>query len=167
MSTATAMRSVDSAYVHYDKFVEPGDSVTLASSTLKWYDIAVKDAPVPIEIRDTAVNFLMAESAAGKLDPLGDLGFVILHRCGREFYFLLVSSWRNENELWETVYAKKSDAETGFSLFPLPGPHRGTFCVWELAAVWHEQQAWRRFLMSERDEKAMRDYIADSYRGIV
>jgi hypothetical protein len=109
----------------------------------------------------------MAESTAGKLDQLGDLGFVILHRCGREFYFLLVSSWRNENELWETVYAKKNDAQDDFSLFPLPGPHRGTFCVWELGAVFHEQQAWRRFLMSERDDKAERNYLADQYRGIV
>ena len=33
----------------------------------------------------------------------------ILHRCGEDFYFLLVCTWRNENELWETVWAKNGD----------------------------------------------------------
>ena len=40
----------------------------------------------------------------------GELGFVILHRCGEDFYFLLISTWRNENELWETVWAKAGEA---------------------------------------------------------
>jgi len=30
------------------------------------------------------------------------------------------------------------------------------FCVWELVPVWHEQQAWKRFLESARDEAAAR-----------
>ena len=44
--------------------------------------------------------------APGDLGRLGELGFVVLHRCGEDFYFLLVCTWRNENELWETVWAK-------------------------------------------------------------
>lgn len=68
--------------------------------------------------------------------------------------------------MWESVYAKQSDGDPDFAIFPLPGPHRGTFCVWELAAVWHEREAWRRFLISARDEAAVRDYLADKYRSI-
>ena len=75
----------------------------------------------------------------------GDLGFVILHRCGEAFYFLLVSTWRNENELWESVYAKAKTGEPNFKPFTVETSHRGTFCVWELGVVWHEQQAWKRF----------------------
>lgn len=30
------------------------------------------------------------------------------------------------------------------------GPHRPTFCAWELDAVWHEQQAWSRYLRTSR-----------------
>ena len=38
--------------------------------------------------------------------------------------------------------------------------HRPTFCVWELGAVWHEQQAWSRYLRSSRDESAEGDLRA-------
>jgi len=75
----------------------------------------------------------------------GEMGFVILHRCGRDFYFLLVCTWQNGNELWESVYAKKNDAETDFAEFPLAATHRATFCVWELAIVWHEHRSGNGF----------------------
>src|SRR3546814_4391337 len=35
--------------------------------------------------------------------------FVILHRCGADFYFLLVSVWRGSNELWEAVWYQHGD----------------------------------------------------------
>ena len=63
----------------------------------------------------------------------GELGFVILHRCGESFYFLLIASWRNENELWETVWAKNGEGATGLRAVAVEGPHRPAFCVWELA----------------------------------
>jgi len=47
------------------------------------------------------------------------------------------------------------------------GTHRPTFCVWELGAVWHEQQAWSRYLRSERDDAAKQTYLRDSYEGPV
>jgi hypothetical protein len=95
------------------------------------------------------------------------LGFVVLHRCGDDFYFLLVCTWRNENELWETVYAKHGPNSPNFQIFPFDGLHRGTFCVWELGAVWHEQQAWGRYLISNKDENAKQTYLRDSYDGLV
>ncbi len=160
---ASPMPSSD--YKHHDKFIEPGENFSAGASDLKWYDIADASTPVSDEIRDLAKRFLERESTAGKLDELGKLGFVILHRCGAEFYFLLVNSWRNDNELWESVYAKHSDMHADFEEFTLNGPHRGTFCVWELAAVWHEQQAWKKFLLSSRDERAKAIYLQDRYRG--
>ena len=106
---------------------------------------------------------------SGELDLRGDdVGFVILHRCGESFYFLIVSTWRNDNEVWETVWAKDGRR---CSRVPSPGSstdaHRPTFCVWELGAVWHEQQAWSRYLRSARDEDARFEYLADSYDGDV
>ncbi|MGB2913712.1 MAG: hypothetical protein WBB81_09160, partial [Pyrinomonadaceae bacterium] len=88
-----------------------------------------------------------------------------LHRCGEAFYFLLVSTWKNGNELWESVYAKQNDGQADFAEFHLESPHHATFCVWELAAVWHEQQAWRRFLLSDQTESSRAEYLADHYRG--
>jgi len=162
-----AITNVAAGYIHRDKLITPGAPVALPGARLKWYDIALADAPVPAEIRALARDFVLREDQAGTLKVSGDLGFAVLHRCGADFYFLLVNTWRNENELWETVYAKDGRQQPDFRLFPLPGPHRGTFCVWELGAVWHEQQAWRRYLRSERDDAARRAYLADSCEGPV
>ena len=42
-----------------------------------------------------------------------------------------------------------------------------TFCVWVLGAVWHEQQAWTRYLYSERDDAAKYAYVQDQMTGLV
>jgi hypothetical protein len=158
----------DAGYVHRDKFVEPGEAVALPTAILKWYDLARSDTPVEPDVRDLGRRFLEREGDAGRLDLGGDLGFAVLHRCGGAgFYFLLVSTWRNENELWESVFAKDDAAAPDFRTYPFTTAHRGTYCVWELGAVWHEQQAWRRYLLSSRDEAAKRAYLADHYRGPV
>jgi hypothetical protein len=162
-----ALGNPAAGYVHRDKFIEPGEAVALPSAILKWYDLARGDTPVEAEVRNLARGFLEREGNAGGLDFGGDLGFAVLHRCGADFYFLLVSTWRNENELWESVFAKQSAMAADFQVFPFKSTHRGTYCVWELGAVWHEQQAWRRYLMSSRDDAAKRVYLADGYRGLV
>lgn len=151
-------------YAHYPKTVTPGLPATSGGGLMKWYDIAAAKTPVTRETDALARRFLAAETATGRLDLKGEFGFVILHRCGGDFHFLLVSSWRNANEMWETVYAKTATAPD-FTLFPLPGPHRATFCVWELAAVNHERLAFSRYLFSARDDAAKRAYLGDMYEG--
>ena len=155
------MREVAANYVHRDKFATPREGITVGDSRLKWSNVAAPETPVLAEIEALARNFLRDAGISG------DLGFVILHRCGESFYFLLVSTWRNENELWETVYAKASAAEPGFKLFTFDSSHRGTFCVWELGVVWHEQQAWKRFLLSKRGPEEMALYLNDLREGPV
>ena len=154
-------------YVHRDKVLTPGEALALGDSRLKWYDLAPAEVPVAEEIRARARAFVEREEASGRLSIAGELGFVVLHRCSDSFYFLIIATWRHDNEVWETVYAKADAIQSDFALFPLPGPHRGTFCVWELAAVWHERQAWKRYLLSARDETAKLDYLNDSARGSV
>jgi hypothetical protein len=160
------MSAVQAGYRHLTKEIAAAAQIELGDSVLKWYDIAPADEPVPGPIRALARGTLRgaADSDAIELDE--ELGFVILHRCGESFYFLLVSTWRNDNELWETVWAK-TDHDTGFRPWPLEGTHRPTFCVWELGAVWHEQQAWSRYLRSGRDAEAREAYLHDSFGGEV
>lgn len=150
---------------HYDKFIEPDENIEIKNSTLKWYNLAKADEPVSPEIRDLARAFLERESKIENLNDFGNLGFVILHRCGNDFYFLLVSTWKNGNELWESVYAKKNFAQKDFQIFTFEGSHRATFCVWELAAVRHEQQAWKHFLLSAKTAEDELNYLQDTYRG--
>lgn len=164
-ASKTAKQNEVLNYTHYDKFVEPDENIELQNTTLKWYNLATPDEPVPQEIFDLARAFLERECALENLNDFGNLGFVILHRCGNDFYFLLVNSWRNGNELWESVYAKNNSEQKDFRTFTFENHHRGTFCVWELAAVWHEQQAWKRYLLSAKSEKDKQVYLQDRYRG--
>jgi hypothetical protein len=161
MSPLDTAGAVTPAYEHATKLVQPGASVALAGGLLKWYDIAPAAKPIPGEIAELARAAL--PDAVRSLD--GELGFVILHRCGESFYFLLISTWRNENELWETVWAKPGEHEPAFGPWPLGAGHHPTFCVWELRAVCHEQAAWTRYLRSPRRANDMDAYLADRYEG--
>lgn len=168
MSTLLDRRGhVRADYTHVPKLVRPRPMLVLDDATLKWYDIAPAAAPVPHGVRELAYDALCRGSSSGDLELEGDLGFVILHRCGQSFYFLLVSTWRNDNELWETAWAKTGPEEPSFGPWRVEGTHRPTFCVWELGAVCHERRAWSRYLGSGRDASAAQRYLLDTYEGEV
>ena len=151
---------VSREYQHGPKRVTPGEMIEPLGVVLKWYGLHAEDRPVPDEITRLARSYL----AKTPLEARG-LGFVTLHRCGNDFYFLIVCTWRGSNEVWETVFYKDGDAMTDFALFPREKMHKPTFCVWELAPVWHEQEAWVRFLQSARDEAAGQAWLGDCYAG--
>src|SRR4026207_2294659 len=113
------IRDEVTSYEHHAKVARPQASLTLRSTVLKWYEIAPEDAPVPLVIRALARRSLRDASKRGDLPLGGDLGVVILHRRGEDFYFLLVSTWQNENELWETVWAKDGTESFVFRPWPL------------------------------------------------
>lgn len=151
---------VSENYRHGMKQATPGAAMETSGAVLKWYALAPNDRPVPDQIDRLARTYL----TKSPLDAKG-FGFVILHRCGNDFYFLIVSTWRGNNELWETVFYKNGDAMEDFDLWPREGMHKPTFCVWELAAVWHETKSWERFLLSSRDHQAAETWLKDTYEG--
>jgi hypothetical protein len=166
--SVTAERdAVAPGYRHVQKLVTPAPTVALGEAVLKWYDITAPGEPVDDELRALARRGLADAARLGELRLGGTLGFVILHRCGGGFHFLLVCAWQNENELWETVWAKDGDADPAFHPWPVEGSHRPTFCVWELGAVAHERVAWGRYLVSDRLDDARRDYLRDTFQGLV
>jgi hypothetical protein len=151
---------IDAPYRHLPKNVTPGDILELPGVLLKWYAVHPQDRPVPDEIARLARACLQKADLEAK-----GFGFVILHLCGKNFYFLIVSTWRNNNELWETVFYKDGDAMDHFAIFPREGVHKPAYCVWELVPLWHEQQAWTRFLCSGRDSAALESWRRDFYSG--
>jgi hypothetical protein len=153
-------KAVAATYLHRDKPVTPAPVLALSKRRLKWYRVAAPELPVPPEIDAMARAFL----AKADLEDVSEFGFVVLHRCGPDFYFLIICSWRGNNEIWETVYAKDKD-DANFRGWPRLGPHLPTYCVWEMGAVAHESRAWRRYLMSARDEPAASAWLADQYEG--
>jgi hypothetical protein len=152
---------VATGYQHQSKYVTPLDPLFPAGSVLKWYSLHLDSHPIPDEVTQLARQALHAAT----VDAPG-LGFAVLHRCGEDFYFLIVCTWRQSNELWQTVLYKDGPAASGFTLFPRDVPHKPTLCVWELVPVEHERQAWLRFLRSARDEDAAQAWLADSFSGI-
>ena len=151
---------VSERYQHTPKWVTPGESITTNGGVLKWYALHPKDEPVPDDVDQLARRHL----AQTPLEAKG-LGFVILHRCNNDFYFLIVSTWRGNNEVWETLFYKDGDRMNEFALWPRDAMHKPTYCVWELAPVWHEKESWERFLMSPRDEPAAKIWQKDVYAG--
>jgi hypothetical protein len=159
-------KHVSQTYRHHPKRISPGEAVDLGNSCLKWYDLAKAETPVDPDVSALAHRFL-ARGHERKDWPLDeDVGFVILHRCGAEFYFLILCTWRGDNELWETVYFKPDGAALDFAPFP-QAAHKGTFCVWEAGIVAHEMSAWSRYLRSAHDDQALQVYLRDSVSGAV
>jgi hypothetical protein len=160
------MYGVSQGYTHSDKRADGLSPITLQGARLKWYDIALPDTPVAPGIRDLARSFLAAEAESSRWELGDELGFVLLHRCGQDFHFLIVCTWRGNNELWETVYSKEA-AMPNFAAFPQGARHKGTYCVWEMAAVWHETKAWRAYLSSARSAHDADLYLGASFSGAV
>jgi hypothetical protein len=165
------MSSVERARVAHgfddrSRIVNPQASLKLGDAVLKWYDIAPPEASIPLAVHALARRNLREAWRMATLPLAGQLGFVMLHRCGESFYFLLVATWRNRNELWETVLTKASDEAPRFGPLPVEYSHR-PFSVWELGAVAHERNAWNRYLSTSRDELAERAYLRDTFDGEV
>jgi hypothetical protein len=56
---------------------------------------------------------------------------------------------------------------TTFAPFPQKTMHNGTYCVWELGPVIHEQKEWIRFLKSPRTDRNLAAYFASTFEGEV
>jgi hypothetical protein len=153
-------------YEYYKKLITPIEGLSLPGAYLKWYNIQPPDVEITKEQVAETRAFLVAEAGAGRLKLEGDLGFVVLHRAG-PVLLLLVTTWRNTNEMWESVYAKEAASAEGYRPVAFEGSHRATYCVWELGAVWHERNAWVRFIQSRRDEEAKLAYLNDRFSGWV
>lgn len=151
---------VPDGYSYYEKIITPGDDLILPTAWLKWYDLYPVDAPITDEQDAETRSFLTAEIE--QLNFAGDLGFVILHRAG-SVLLLLLTTWRNTNEMWEAVYVRDLQGTGGYLPVPRDGRHLPTYCVWELEAVWHKRHAWVRFLSSKRDPAAKLAYINDRF----
>ena len=161
--------SVDPTYRHRPKEARFLGLHEVGGSCLKLYEIAVAEAGVPSGVQALCDEWLSRE-APSLLAP-GDCGFVLLHRCGVDFYFLATCVWRESNELWEAVWYHQPPmvafAPFGGAYPPAPGTFRPTFCVWEHGVVRREVESWSRYLASPRDDAALDRWKADTWSGTV
>lgn len=155
---------VPKGYMYSEKLVTPGQDLSLPTAYLKWYDIYPPDVEITQEQVAESRAFVAAE--VERLKFADELGFVLLHRAG-PVLLLLLTTWRNTNEIWESVYVKDVARACGYDPVTFESSHRATFCVWELGPIWHERHAWVRFLSSERDVEAKLAYVNDRFSGLV
>lgn len=151
---------VDPTYRHYEKTTLSRGIVTPNNSHLKWYDIAREDQSIGPSIRNLAQKFLEEQAASSGAPSENELGFILLHRCGESFYFLMLCTWRNCNELWKTVCYYDTEKRDDFALFPQEEHHKGTFCIWEMNVVAHEALVWTKYLNSDRSQKDQDAYLS-------
>jgi hypothetical protein len=157
---------VDRDYRHVSKVFTPAAPLLLPNAYHKWYVLRRADQAVSPAADAEARTFLRTETSADRLPISGDLGFVVHHLSGEYVHLLLVCTWRNDNEMWETSYCRDFREEGTFRLMP-QGTHRGVICVWEFGPVAHEHQAWTRYLRSERDKAAKRAYVESQVSGTI
>ncbi|PCH48430.1 MAG: hypothetical protein COC23_00220 [Hyphomicrobiales bacterium] len=160
MNQTFEVTQVGAAYRHYEKAIRCHGVIHPTNNRLKWYDITRSDQPIEQPIRDLGRDFLSRQTTSVGIPSAQELGFVVLHRCGEGFYFLMLCTWRENNELWKTVFFFEADRMEDFALFPQDEPHKGTFCVWEMAVVSHETQAWTTYLLSDRTDQDAGTYLA-------
>lgn len=158
------LAEISADYEHVEKSIVPADDLSLPGVHLKWYDIFLAGRDTPAEIRDQARAFLADEVEAGRLEFRDELGYAMLHLDG-EGYFLIVIVWRNNNEMWQTLYGR---GENGFHPYPAKeGALKPTQNIFELDCTSHERRGWSRYLTSDRSEAAKQAYIDDKCTGIL
>jgi hypothetical protein len=164
-------KSFTTDYVHHQRIAVPGPDFVLPSIQLKWYQIHRPGVEISDVLIEESRRFIKVEIEGGRLKIANEFGFVMLH-LGDEppsrntFAMLFACTWRNNNELWRTLYTKSLGSDQEYTLFMNDG-HIGAFCVWELGVVLHEREAWNRYLYTGRDEKASLAYYNDKVDGPV
>ena len=157
-------------YSHYPKQALPMGLLRLPEAQLKFYHVEKPGEPVP-EAVSAPARAMLARETGGRMALDRDLGFVILHRCGADFHFLLVTVWRGSNEAWEAVWYHQGDMPDFAPFDPACPPHAGmlrpTFCVWELGVVAHEAKAWSRLLASPRSDEDLGAWCENLFSGEV
>jgi hypothetical protein len=156
--------NVPKNYHHYDCAISPHRPVELPNIVLKWYEIRKPELIIPLPFLRETRSFLESEIKGDRIELGYGLGFVLLHYT-EEAAYLIIGTWKNNQELWESLYIKHFNDEGTFQRINL-GVDGPTLCVWDMAAVWHEREAWVEYLNSKRSEDDKIRYLEDQYSGL-
>lgn len=104
------------------------------------------------------------EEALRNTLPTYDVATLIIHK-GKEGHFAILSWWVDENMLQVFAYLARYDSPQVFELFS----HNGIFtCVWEMAVLWFERNAWVQCVLSQpHNPNVIRDYLQQHYHEII
>ncbi len=156
---------VAESFAYTQKLVRRVDDLVLSNAWLKWYEISRPGVDL-VELGTESRRFLRDEVRKGRLRLEQRFGFVLLHHC-TDVVFLLVLTWNNDYELWQTTFVRELGGDGGFERTTREvAGHRPMLCVWELMPVSHERDAWVRYLRSERGARDLAAYKASTFEGM-
>jgi len=158
--------NVPQTYVHHDCWVEPGELVVLPEAILKWYNVGRPGESIPPLFEPGGRTFLDALASSGQFNFGHGLGWVLLHDCVATT-FLIIGVWNDANECRHTIFARDPHGPVDhFIPLEIGAVPKPMACVWELTPIWHERNAWSRFLYSPRDATAKLAYLQDQLSGV-
>lgn len=99
---------------------------------------------------------------AGTLDTYA-MAILIVHEV-QEGVMGIISRWIDENMAQTHVYLSHEQQAKSFQLFSEEGIHT---CVWELAVLWHERNAWVKHILMRAKNPDWKNYLNETLNTIV
>ncbi|MEM9411314.1 MAG: hypothetical protein AAGA30_09390 [Planctomycetota bacterium] len=123
--------------------------------TLKQYFIVGPNQQLKEKSLDLARQFLQQQPLWPQ-DLQSGYGFMTLH-FGEEANWLLLDLWADDI-LRHFLFMAAHESPDHF----VPGPDNGTMaCVWEMAILQHERDAWVKYRMTNPDAPDFHGYLQD------
>ena len=132
---------------------------------VKLYSISESGDPPggPLRDRTEALVRATVERHAVADAPTYGVGFAAIHEATL-FNQVIVDWWARDNELRHRVHRAWPDAPHDFDEVTATGE---AFCVWELALLAHEREAWLRHVLQNPAGPDYDAYLADRLEGMV
>lgn len=154
------------AHVYQPRPVRFLEIVTCGDWKIKLYSISVKAERVSDDTIILAKQHLqewLKYTGLYELDTY-KVATLILHE-GKEGCFAIINWWIDENMLQQFVYLAADTAPGEFKLYS----DKGIFtCVWEMAVLWFERNAWvEKVLKQNSDPDAINNYLQEQLNADV
>jgi hypothetical protein len=125
---------------------------------IKLYSISAQNAFVSIDNIEQAKKYLdqwLSKSTVYSL-PTYKIATLILHE-GKEGCFAILNWWLDENMTQNYIYLKRQQD----TVFELVSDRGMSVCVWEMAVLWHERNAWVKHVLMQHEQPNFIGYLAD------
>jgi hypothetical protein len=126
---------------------------------IKLYSISIKNEYVSKENVQKAKQHLdnwLSKSSIYNLETY-KIATLILHE-GKEGCFAIINWWIDENMLQNFVYLIEDGQD--YKLFSANGI---TTCVWEMAILWHERNAWVKHVLMQNEKPDFKAYLNEQF----
>lgn len=132
---------------------------------IKMYGISVVNEVVSQSNISNARNQLTKWLENTKLYPLEtyNIATLILHE-GKEGCFAIINWWIDESMLQQFVYLAKKESPDVFEIYSDKGI---ITCVWEMAILWFERNAWVKHILMNAQNPDTAAYLAEQFNADV